>query len=241
MATIEVIDRIEPHNNADRLELATVLGYSCVIRKEEFKAGERIIFISPDYCLPPAPSSLDEVDSPNNWAEKFRKLAPKRIRAIKLRGVFSEGLCVSSQLVSKIISQSEFHELPVGSNLTERLGITKYETVHMRSASESLPYGISKTDETRWNQMISRLPWGEKVTVTLKIDGQSASYGVNMIQELATSTSLNLTPHFFVTSRSVDLKLDSANRYTEVYNHYKLNEKLLEYCLTPARYIIMNN
>lgn len=76
LASIEVITEITKHPNADLLELTQVLGYTCIVPKDTFKVGEKIVFVSPDTIL-----------SDSEWAIPFKKYAPKRIRAIKIRGV----------------------------------------------------------------------------------------------------------------------------------------------------------
>ena len=39
------ISRIDEHPNADLLELATVLRYTCVVRKGAFRAGQTVVYL----------------------------------------------------------------------------------------------------------------------------------------------------------------------------------------------------
>ena len=80
LASIELISEIHPHPNADKLELAKVLGYTCIIEKDRYKVGDAIVLIQPDTVLPDEP-----------WAEMFKKRS-SRVRAMKLRGQFSYGI-----------------------------------------------------------------------------------------------------------------------------------------------------
>lgn len=42
LASAQQITSIEPIANADKIELARVLGWQCVIKKGEFKAGDLV-------------------------------------------------------------------------------------------------------------------------------------------------------------------------------------------------------
>ena len=80
LASIELISEIKPHPNADKLELAKVLGYTCIVEKGKYTAGDAVVLIQPDTVLP------DE-----SWAEMFKKRG-NRVKAIRLRGHFSFGI-----------------------------------------------------------------------------------------------------------------------------------------------------
>lgn len=90
MAEFEVkvvkIDRIEDHPNADALELAVIGGYRAIVKLGEFEAGDLAVYI-PEAAIVP------------DWLLKRMglegKLAGKdknRVKAIKLRGILSQGL-----------------------------------------------------------------------------------------------------------------------------------------------------
>lgn len=143
IASIEKIISVEPHHNADRLDLVKVLGYQCVSEKGLHSAGDLIIYIQPDSVLP------DDAA----WAEGYRKYSPGRIKAVKLRGEFSEGVLVSFKQVEGV--SSDFDALgsfpEEGTDVAEMLSITHYEPPLPQdlSAKGNLPFGIPKTDETR--------------------------------------------------------------------------------------------
>lgn len=54
LATIETIKSLSPIEGADRIELATVLGFQAVVKKGEFQVNDKIVFIQPDTVLPDA-------------------------------------------------------------------------------------------------------------------------------------------------------------------------------------------
>ena len=50
--TIERIEAIEPHPNADKLEIAKVAGTQTLIVKGQFRAGDLCVYFPPDILLP---------------------------------------------------------------------------------------------------------------------------------------------------------------------------------------------
>src|SRR5689334_16933923 len=79
LATIVRILNIEPIEKADKIELATVLGWQVVVLKNQFKVGDLCIYFSIDSILDP--------DNPNT---SF--LEGKRLKTKKLLKVLSQGL-----------------------------------------------------------------------------------------------------------------------------------------------------
>ena len=145
LATIEIIQALAPHPNADAIELATVLGFQCVVRKvDNFKEGERIVFIQPDSVLP------DKA-----WAEFYRSKS-NRIKAIRLRGAWSEGVIESLEAVGYA------GPIEIGHEISRDIGVTKYEPPAPQDlqAKGPRPHDIRKTDEERFNNIID-LPYGE--------------------------------------------------------------------------------
>lgn len=211
IASIETIKQVRAHPNADRLDLVKVLGYQCVTQKGLYKEGDIVIYIQPDSILPEEP-----------WAEEYRKYSPKRIKAVKLRFEWSEGIIVSKDLVKDVIDTSIFNESQIGLDVSEMLNIKHYEPPMPQdlSAKGLLPYGIGKTDEERWENIVDKLPFNEVVDVTLKIDGQSwsAYYKVD-------------TDEFGVLGRTMEYKLECTNNYTAQIERYDIKNKLKAFCI----------
>ncbi len=120
MATFEVlvkrIKAIEPHTSADLLELAVVDGYRSIVRKEQFKQGDLIVYIPEASVLPEAIlRQLNLWDDAKNKG-KLNGKEGNRVKAIRLRGALSQGICMPAK-----------QEWTEGQNVAEELGITKYE------------------------------------------------------------------------------------------------------------------
>jgi len=213
LASIELISNIQPHPNADKLDLAKVLGYTCIIEKGKYKVGDAVVLIQPDTVLPDKP-----------WAEVFKKKG-NRTKAIKLRGVWSFGIVMSPYDVCDL-SDLKGMLLPsnIGKDISERIGVTKYEAPQPQQldAKGHLPFGLGKTDEERYQNILD-LPFGEIVDVTLKIDGQSATYYCRKDRETGEW-------HTGICSRSLEMKPECSNNYTRINIKYDILSKLLNYC-----------
>ena len=108
LAQIVVIDKIEPHPNADKLVLATVCG-SVVITGLDARAGNLYVYF-PLECVISQKflSWSNSYDDPELNADKKTKLffGPKgRVRAIKLRSVYSNGYIVPVQALVDFVKE----------------------------------------------------------------------------------------------------------------------------------------
>lgn len=108
------IDRIEEHPNADRLEIAHLKGWQCIVRKGQYKPGDLVVYIPIDSIIP---LELEEkIFGPDSKV----KLNKHRVKTIKLRKVISQGLVVDLETCG--ITKAE-----EGLDVTKELGIKKYE------------------------------------------------------------------------------------------------------------------
>ncbi len=120
MSTFEVLVKpildIEPHTNADSLEIAVIDGYKSIVKKGQFQKKELIVYIPEAAVLPEI--LLKEL---NLWDEtknkgKLAGSEGNRVKAIKLRAQLSQGICIKAK-----------PEWTEGQNVADELGITKYE------------------------------------------------------------------------------------------------------------------
>ena len=126
MSTLKVevvaIDSIEKHPNADRLDIAHIKGWQCVIGKDNFKAGDMAVYFPIDSVLP---QELEATIFPPGSKVKLSK---SRVRTIKLRGAISQGLLLPVGEVRSLIGPGpKPNGWEAGDDLTEKLGVTKYE------------------------------------------------------------------------------------------------------------------
>lgn len=108
LAHVEQIVNIQPIPNADKIEVATVLGWRVVISKtDNFKVGDKVVYIEIDSKVP---------DRPEFEFLRDRKF---RVRTIRLRGQYSQGLILPMSILGN-------KDYDVGTDVTKELGVTYY-------------------------------------------------------------------------------------------------------------------
>ena len=164
LASIQRIRALDPIENADAIVRATVLGWQLVVKKEEFQVGDLCVYCEIDCLMPDKPEY------------EFLKKNGMRIRTIRLRGQISQGLCLPLSILPENAPITE------GSDVTDILGITKYEPPMPASlaglAKGFFPSFIPKTDETRVQVLQDILDKyvGTTCFVSEKMDGSSVTY-----------------------------------------------------------------
>jgi RNA ligase (TIGR02306 family) len=211
LVTVQRIKEIEPHTNADKLEIAHVLGWKCVVEKGEFHKGQLILYFEPDSYIPLYPEleflrKFSYKKHPDTGADGLK------IKTIKLRGQVSQGL---------ILPLDIFKDIPKieGTDVTEQLKVVKYEILDKLSidAKGHFPEDIPKTDETRVQLVEDFLKKyaGTPCYATEKIDGTSC-------------TAYFKDGEYGVCSRNNDLKIDKKNLYVYTLGLQHIEEKLRE-------------
>lgn len=156
---------ITPHPNADAVELAQVGDYLSVVKKGQFSTGDLVAYIPEQSILPT--SLIQELGLEGRLAGS----AKNRVKAIKLRGVLSQGLCYPAK-----------PEWKSGQDVTELLGVTKYEPpVPTALAGEVFSAGLErclKYDIENFKRYPDLLQDGEEVVFTEKIHGTWCCIGV---------------------------------------------------------------
>lgn len=231
---VVLIDEILPHPNADRLELARVKGWHCVVGKGHYKAGDKAIYFPIDSILP---NDVEEKIFP---AESKVKLSNHRVRTIKLRGAISQGLVVDL----KTLNVSD--EFDVGEDLTSLLKVTKYEPVDtsvprdMRPTAKRHrnPFFKEYTDLSNIKNYPDLFKEGELVVITEKIHGTNFRCGKvpfvadTLWRKFKSWFRLNPEYEFVHGSRRVQLQnvsyngFYSDNLYSKIVTQYGLEESI---------------
>ena len=118
--TVERIGRVWAHDNADRLEMASLEGkdYYFIIGKGEFQAGDVVIYFPIDSVLP------QWICEALGLGGKLAGSEQNRVKTVRLRGNLSQGVVASPQVFASVLDAAG---LQVGADVTEPLGVTKYE------------------------------------------------------------------------------------------------------------------
>lgn len=153
LAHVEQIVDIRPIENADKIEVAQVLGWNVVVSKaENHKVGDKVIYVEIDSKLP---------DRPEFEFLRDRKF---RVKTIKLRGQYSQGLILPMSLLKK--------DYPVGADVTKELGITYYIPEDNVRKANKVPKSVKyQSMAARHKNLFKRQPfrwlmkreWGRKL------------------------------------------------------------------------------
>jgi len=219
LATIKEITDIRPIEGADMIELASVGGWNVVVAKNVgHKIGDKVVYCEIDSFLPIREefeflrkSSYKKMDDQEGF----------RLKTIKLRGQVSQGLILPISVVP-IVQFATGHNLPEGMDVTEILGIVKYEPpIPAELAGKvkgGFPSFLRKTDEERIQNLVKeyeeyKLTSQHQFYMTEKLDGSSATFYMN-------------DNVFGVCSRNLELLETEGNTFWKVARELDLENKL---------------
>jgi RNA ligase (TIGR02306 family) len=243
MSTLEVKVvrlKIENHPNADRLQIGKVIGteYIVVVGKGQFYDGDPAIFIPEDAVVP---------QNIQDYLATSQKITINggRIRCSKIRGIFSDGLCLtpSQWLPSKLIFE--------GSDVKEHLGITKYEPPPQHQQGMARSKGINHnytnenfkryTDIDNFKKYSKVFQEGEIVVITKKYHGSNwrasivkkPKSSLNFLDRLLGFLGIKKNTEYLVGSHNTIRKQakkapEIEDVYHEVANKYSVEKKLKE-------------
>ena len=152
------VGELQNHPDADRLWVTKVYGYPVITGKGDLATGDLAVYVPVDSVVP---------DSDPRW--EFLG-GHTRIRAKKLRGIFSMGLLTRAD-----------PGMEEGQDVAEIMGITKYEPVISNPEQDEADPGIATVYDVegyrRWSEELTPifLP-DEPVVVTEKLHGENARF-----------------------------------------------------------------
>lgn len=163
---VRALDAVEPHPNADRLELAAIGGYRAVVGKGQFEAGELVAYIPEASVLP------EDLIEQMGLHGKLAGPQHNRVHAVRLRGALSQGL------VLKI--KPHWSE---GQSVMAELGITKFEP-EIPEELKGAVYTLEREEGLTFDlENIKAFPKvfeeGEEVVFTEKIHGVFLAVGAH--------------------------------------------------------------
>lgn len=209
LATIRRIAEVRPIEGADAIECAVVDGWTVVVRKGEFEVDELVIYCEIDSWVP---TELAPFLSKDKEPRVFNGVRGERLRTVKLCGQLSQGLILDSYIAENIISPGEFYIFEEGADVTELLGIQKWEATIPAClagiAKSNFPTSVPKTDQERVQNLKCELQdWiGRDLhwEVTEKLDGSSCTI------------YLPVEGGFEVCSRNLSLEKNETNSFWKI-------------------------
>ncbi|MBR6422435.1 2'-5' RNA ligase [bacterium] len=212
LASIQRIWKIEPIEGADRIELAHVLGWQCVVNKGQFQPLDIGVYFEIDSFLPIRPEF--EFMRATSYKKSDVMGEGFKLRTMRFRGEISQGL---------LLPLSQFPQIPVkteiGTDVTELLGVKKWEIEERvttgGTAIGTLPYDIPHTDETRVQEEPALIQAfaGLEYYISTKMDGSSHSIGID-------------ENGFHVTGHNYEYKDDGASSFYELVKARGYREKM---------------
>ena len=218
LVSVQTILELNPIPEADKIEVATVLGWQLVVKKWEFKVGDKCVYFEIDSLLPIRPCfeflNKGKLYSVNIEWTTYSGI---RLKTIKLRGQYSQGLALPLNVIEWDYWVN-LSEVEVWSDITELLNVVKWEKEMPASLSwkaRAFPSFLNKTDETRIQSIPNVLTQYADVAfyVAEKLDGSSATFYKNEWV-------------FGACSRNLEILEDEGNSFWNIARTYNLVEKL---------------
>jgi tRNA-binding EMAP/Myf-like protein len=139
LVSVQKIIDIQPIPNADKIEVATCLGWKCVVKKDEkLKVGDLVVYFEVDSICPQTPTF------------EFLRDVKFRIKTRKFRKQVSQGLI----LPLSILPKGDYKE---GDDVTKILGVKQYNP--QEEAEEKLMELQSNIYKNRIDKFFKRFPW----------------------------------------------------------------------------------
>lgn len=175
MASVKIVDAINPHDNADRLEIAKIGGWNVVVGKGTFAAGDVAVYFEIDSFLRGDDPRFEQflTRGQKNYIIDGQDVAGHVLKTVKLRGVISQGLLMTGEELGVDITAND-----VCTDLTEALGVVKYDVEKPKTAEIIGSFDTRwapKTDAERVQNLVDH--WDEIKALnweaTVKVDGTS--------------------------------------------------------------------
>jgi len=148
LATIQRIFNIQPIDGADSIVKANIKGWEVVVKKDEFKENELVVYCEIDSVLP---------DKPEFEFLRDRKF---RVRTIKLKKQISQGIAFPLSILPK----NKYSE---NDDVTEIIGITKYLTPSEKKEVENEENRI-KNEKNKLKKFLLRYSFFRKIFLSRK-------------------------------------------------------------------------
>ena len=221
LASIQIINNIEPIEGKDRIVLAHVLGWDVIVKKDEFKIGDKCVYIEIDSQLPE--------DNPDFEFLRNKKF---RIKTMKLGNVYSQGIVFPLS----ILPQDRKYE--VNDDVTDILKIKKYDP----QAEEEEKLNISTKPVKKYPQFLMRFAWFRKLVLPSKRQQKGFPMQISKTDEVRcldgkTDILTNKGKILIsdIVNKKLDVKVASLNEKNEIewsniidYQKFKADKELIK-------------
>ena len=232
---VEKINEIKDIEGADNIQLGVIGGWNCIIKKDQHTVGDLVIVATTDAVIP---FKTSEKLGITNYLRK-----DGRVKTVKLRGVYSECLIITPELVGL-----KSNDLVVGDDYMDKLGIFKYEPPIKQiqlSSGRKIKYQSNPSFGVYYKfpnikNVKGMFSESDEVQITRKIHGTNSRYGIvkknrlsfiDKVKKFFGFTDEWVNFEYVYGSHNVEKGSDSQGFYdTDVWSKiaekYKIKEKL---------------
>jgi hypothetical protein len=192
LATIRVIDALKPIAKADLIEVAVIGGWEAVVRKGDFKEGDKCLYFEIDSFLPKADVRFAPVM--RSGVRNFNGVEGHKLRTVRLRGQLSQGLALPMPLFPEVLAAiggTPTAEAVLQFNLTEAQAAA-YDIVYM---SLHFYEANVKAEDFDYAAIVGVVKWDPPLSAELA--GQAQGLFPSFIRKTDQERCQNLKSHIF--------------------------------------------
>jgi len=176
------VTRVEPHPNADKLDIAKVLNTQFITQKGNLKANDLVVYFPPDMLIPEDVAKALGVDTYLKHAVMPGEFVKTqcRIGAIRLRSAasFGFGLPLDNEYVAEMLGD---RKVEVGDDATDLFQAVKYQPpVQFKGGGDTMrqPGAFHKyTSIQHYYRNANAIPNRLPVRITEKLHGTNSRVG----------------------------------------------------------------
>lgn len=173
LVSVRTISDIAPIEGADKIEQVSIDGWIVVAQKGIHSVGDTVLYFEIDSFLP---STDPRFESFMKFGTRtFNGVIGHRVKTVRLRGVYSQGIIMPLVEFPEIVELIEDHDY------SEAVGVVKWEhseeTGMIGDAKGSFPSFLRKSDQERIQNLYGKLSNSNLATElfvgTIKMEGSS--------------------------------------------------------------------
>ena len=218
MVTFQRVAEVKDIEGADLICAYRINGWWVVDRVGKYSVGNMVLYAEIDSWIP---HEIAPFLSKDKEPREYNGVKGERLRTVRLKGQYSQGLLLPWSTISHIDNWSDLEE---GADVSELLGVQKWEAPIPANLTGQMkgnfPVFIRKTDQERCQNLVQEINQEYLLEthfeVTLKLDGSSCTvyHNAGLVG---------------VCSRNIDLKLEQeGNSFVDIAKSTGLLKALID-------------
>jgi RNA ligase (TIGR02306 family) len=193
LASFRTVDDIQPIDGADAIELAVVGGWKVVTRKGEFKPGDPCVYFEIDSFLPDGVSAWQFLVDKQSRIQNG--VTGHRLRTIKLRGQFSQGLILPLDAlpITRLVLKPEL--------TPEDVELLRVSDPELQAEVKNIRYGLHEheaglsPEDMNLNKLLGIVKWDPPLPTQLQ--GMAEGLFPSWIRKTDQERAQNLSAEIF--------------------------------------------